>query len=85
VAKRQGALEVPVMIKDLTGLCFKVMVNRKKLSGLENKKRRSEYMKVLITGDTGYIGSTIVPLFLQQGYSVTGLDSEWTVRKDAVQ
>jgi nucleoside-diphosphate-sugar epimerase len=33
-------------------------------------------MNVLITGDTGYIGSTIVPLFLAQGYRVTGLDSD---------
>lgn len=33
-------------------------------------------MNVLITGDTGYIGSTIVPLFLKQGYNVTGLDSD---------
>jgi nucleoside-diphosphate-sugar epimerase len=33
-------------------------------------------MKVLITGDTGYIGSTIVPLFLQQNFDVVGLDSD---------
>jgi len=33
-------------------------------------------MKVLITGDTGYIGSTIVPLFLHENFDVVGLDSD---------
>jgi nucleoside-diphosphate-sugar epimerase len=33
-------------------------------------------MNVLITGDTGYIASTIAPLFLEQGHTVTGLDSD---------
>ncbi len=33
-------------------------------------------MKILITGDTGYIGSTIVPLFLQENFDVVGLDSD---------
>jgi nucleoside-diphosphate-sugar epimerase len=33
-------------------------------------------MKVLITGDTGYIGSAITPLFSQEGFDVVGLDSD---------
>jgi len=32
-------------------------------------------MRVLVTGSSGYIGSVLVPLLLQSGYDVTGLDS----------
>ena len=31
-------------------------------------------MKVLVTGHQGYIGSVLVPILLQKGYSVRGLD-----------
>lgn len=32
-------------------------------------------MRVLVTGHQGYIGAVMIPLLLQQGYEVTGLDS----------
>ena len=31
-------------------------------------------MKVLLTGDLGYVGSVLVPLLIKRGYEVTGLD-----------
>ncbi len=33
-------------------------------------------MKLLITGDTGYIGTVMLPALQQQGYDVVGLDSD---------
>ncbi|MFQ5752382.1 MAG: NAD-dependent epimerase/dehydratase family protein, partial [bacterium] len=33
-------------------------------------------MRVLITGHKGYIGSVMVPMFLSEGYTVIGLDSD---------
>jgi len=33
-------------------------------------------MKVLVTGHKGYIGSVLVPMLLQRGHTVTGLDSD---------
>jgi nucleoside-diphosphate-sugar epimerase len=33
-------------------------------------------MKVLVTGDTGYIGSEMVPILQADGFDVTGLDSD---------
>src|SRR3954447_12194232 len=34
-------------------------------------------MKVLVTGHDGYIGAVLVPLFLDAGHEVTGLDAGW--------
>ncbi len=36
-----------------------------------------EIKKVLVTGDRGYIGSTLVPLLLKNGYKVVGYDTEF--------
>lgn len=33
-------------------------------------------MRLLVTGDTGYIGSVMVPMLLAEGYEVVGLDSD---------
>ena len=33
-------------------------------------------MRVLVTGHKGYIGTTLVPLLLEEGFEVTGLDSD---------
>ena len=33
-------------------------------------------LKILVTGNKGYIGSILVPLLLKPGYDVTGLDSD---------
>jgi nucleoside-diphosphate-sugar epimerase len=33
-------------------------------------------MKVLVTGHKGYIGSVLVPMLLERGHDVTGLDSD---------
>ena len=33
-------------------------------------------MRILLTGDKGYIGAVMVPMLLQEGHSVTGLDSD---------
>jgi nucleoside-diphosphate-sugar epimerase len=32
-------------------------------------------MKILVTGHQGYIGSVLIPMLLEKGYDVTGLDS----------
>lgn len=37
-------------------------------------------MKVLVTGDTGYIGSVMVPLLQAEGIDVVGLDSDLFAR-----
>jgi nucleoside-diphosphate-sugar epimerase len=34
-------------------------------------------MKILLTGDKGYIGAVMVPMLIQEGHTVTGLDSDW--------
>src|SRR6266446_10455398 len=34
-------------------------------------------MRILLTGDKGYIGAVMVPLLIQEGHTVTGLDSDW--------
>lgn len=36
-----------------------------------------ETMKVLVTGDNGYIGSVLVSLLVERGHAVTGLDTEY--------
>ena len=33
-------------------------------------------MKVLVTGSQGYIGSVLVPMLLEKGHDITGLDSD---------
>ena len=35
---------------------------------------------ILVTGDQGYIGSALVPLLLNRGYNVTGIDTEFFKR-----
>lgn len=37
-------------------------------------------MKILVTGDRGYIGSTLVPMLIAQSYDVVGLDSGYFTR-----
>jgi nucleoside-diphosphate-sugar epimerase len=34
-------------------------------------------MRILLTGDKGYIGAVMVPLLMLDGHAVTGLDSDW--------
>ena len=34
-------------------------------------------MRILLTGDKGYIGAVMVPMLLEEGHTVTGLDSDW--------
>lgn len=34
-------------------------------------------MRVLVTGHKGYIGTVLVPMLLQKGHEVSGLDSDW--------
>ena len=34
-------------------------------------------MRVLVTGDRGYIGAVLVPWFIKHGHDVVGLDAGW--------
>ncbi len=34
-------------------------------------------MKILVTGHKGYIGAVMVPMLLQEGHTVCGLDCDW--------
>lgn len=34
-------------------------------------------MHILVTGDKGYIGAVMVPILLQEGHTVVGLDCDW--------
>ena len=34
-------------------------------------------MRVLVTGDKGYIGAVLVPMLLHEGHAVEGLDADW--------
>src|SRR5215475_12524122 len=34
-------------------------------------------MNVLVTGHTGYIGTVLVPMLINEGHRVTGLDTEY--------
>ena len=38
---------------------------------------REEEMRVLVTGDRGYIGQVLVPVFVAAGHEVVGLDANW--------
>lgn len=41
-------------------------------------------MKVLVTGDKGYIGQVLVPLLLSKGYGVVGLDTNYFGKGDEI-
>src|SRR5438034_4448128 len=44
----------------------------------QNGKYGNNYMKnILVTGDRGYIGSALIPMLLENNYSVTGIDAEF--------
>ncbi len=34
-------------------------------------------MRVLVTGDRGYIGQVLVPVFRTAGHEIVGLDANW--------
>ena len=34
-------------------------------------------MKVLVTGNNGYVGTVLTEMLLKKGYSVTGLDANY--------
>jgi nucleoside-diphosphate-sugar epimerase len=37
-------------------------------------------MKILVTGHLGYIGTVLVPLLLERGHEVHGMDADWFAR-----
>src|SRR5262249_53893755 len=43
----------------------------------DRRRRRGTVMKVLVSGDRGYIGAVLVPLFGKAGHEVVGLDIGW--------
>ena len=38
---------------------------------------KGEFVRVLVTGDRGYIGAVLVPMFITAGHDVVGLDVGW--------
>ena len=34
-------------------------------------------MRLLVTGDRGYIGAVMVPILIEHGHEVVGLDAGW--------
>ena len=36
-------------------------------------------MKVMVTGDQGYVGAVLVPMLIKKNYSVVGYDSGYFV------
>ena len=37
-------------------------------------------MRVLVTGSTGYIGTVLVPMLMEKGHDVVGLDTDYYSR-----
>src|SRR3954447_10630127 len=37
-------------------------------------------MKILVTGQLGYIGTVLVPMLLKRGHDVVGMDADWYTR-----
>src|SRR5262249_20453220 len=62
--------------------CFSGQLLRKPRTGQQSRNRNAENtgMRILLTGDKGYIGAVMVPLLIREGHTVTGLDSDWFER-----
>jgi nucleoside-diphosphate-sugar epimerase len=45
-------------------------------------KYGSKYMKVLVTGHLGYIGTVLIPMLIKHGHTVVGMDSDLYMRSN---